>query len=81
MGPRSAAPTEEISGTIGWTPAFNIAANTSAAAGDAPERPRAIPFQANGKSSAQLSRGQGLSNTSAVRHDEKRLLAADLLVT
>jgi hypothetical protein len=39
------------------------------------------PVQANGKSSAQLSRGQGLSNTSAVRHDEKRLLAADLLVT
>ena len=46
---------------------------TRAAAGD--------PVESNRQRGAHLRRRERRSDTSAVRHDEKRLLAADLLLT
>ena len=55
----SAAPTEAIWGTSGWTPALSIAASTSATATPAPDPPRAIPFSRTARAARTIGAGSG----------------------
>jgi hypothetical protein len=78
--PRSAAPTDAISGTTGWTPAFqhrhqhvgNCRRGTGAASSD--------PIEPNGQRGRHLRCWQRWPHTAAMRHDEEHLLAPDFLL-
>jgi hypothetical protein len=76
----SAAPTEEISGTTGWTPAFSIATSASATAGEAPDPPRASPLSRTASAARTCAVGQQRPDPPAVRLDQEHLLAADLVL-
>ena len=70
---RSPAPIEPVRGTIGWTPAFSIAANVSATAREIPAPPAQNPFSRT--SIAARTAALGIGSPTAVARP--RMIRAD----
>ena len=62
IAPMSAAPTDDVRGSRGWTPALSRAASDRATAGLAPEPPRVSPISRTAMAARATSVGTGGPN-------------------